>query len=217
MMSIDLDLFGCPVAPAKPVPARSRAVVSQEMKQKRLIRKLESNLLLFPDLLETLSRPIFVNAMFPAEFMSDIGNVAVPDEDVADDEEAAASVNIPYEAWGDAWITDDKDLKWSMESMLFLQIRLFWRSMEELALNNNAQEKWSVLRWIFRPAIWKYFMYNQRIGKSRCLDVHENDEPFGFHNCCIAARMDEDAVREGVRRNMPADIIKAVEAVCRFN
>jgi hypothetical protein len=89
--------------------------------------------------------------------------------------------------------------------------------MEELALNNNEQEKWSVLRWIFRPAIWKHYVYDKRIGRSHCFEVHERDETFSFHNCCIAARVDEDTVREGVRRNIPVEVVKAVEKVCSFD
>lgn len=84
-----------------------------------------------------------------------------------------------------------------MEKLPFTQVRVFWRSMEELVLNNNEQEKLSVRpKWIFRPARYKRYIYDKRIGRSHCLEVHEREEPFTFHNCCIAARVDEEGVRE---------------------
>jgi hypothetical protein len=84
-----------------------------------------------------------------------------------------------------------------------------------LALSNNEHEKWSVLKWMYRPAIWRYYVWDRRIQRSHALLVHETDEPFTFHNCCIAARMDEDVIREGVRRHCPADLIEAVARVVR--
>lgn len=221
MLLTDFDLFGHPVASPQPVsnstPVRRR-VVSQEAKRAKLVRHLaeSSNLMLFDELLDFLKAPLLKHVDLPAEYASDIAKVAVVEVEDDEDTRADAAV-IPYDAWGDAWVTDAKNLNWSKEALLFTQVRLFWRSMEELSLSNNEQEKWSVLRWIFRPAIWKHYVYDKRIGKSHCLEVHERDEPFGFHNCCIAARMDEDAVREGVRRNVPAEVIKAVEKVCKFD
>lgn len=220
MLLTDFDLFGHPVAAPQSqssTPVRRR-VVSQEAKRAKLVRHLESsaNLVLFDELLDFLKAPLLKQFDLPAEYASDIGQVAVVEVDDDEDGRADATV-IPYDAWGDAWVADSHDQKWSKEGLLFTQVRLFWRSMEELSLSNNEQEKWSVLRWIFRPAIWKYYAYDKRIGKSHCLEVHENDEPFGFHNCCLAARMDEDMVREGVRRNVPAEVIEAVEKVCKFD
>lgn len=219
-MLTDFDLFGHPIATPqsyRSTPVRRR-VVSQEAKRAKLIRHLESsnNLVLFDELLDFLKAPLLKHFDLPAEYASDVGQVAVVEVD-DDEDERTNTVGIPYDAWGDVWVLDSNGQKWSKEGLLFTQVRLFWRSMEELSLSNNEQEKWSVLRWIFRPAIWKHYVYDKRIGKSHCLEVHENDESFGFHNCCLAARMDEDAVREGVRRNVPAEVIEAVERVCKFD
>ncbi len=218
MSLTNFDLFGHPVASPRSVvsPPDRRRLFSQEAKRAKLVRHLEqsNNLVLFDEMLDYLKVPLLRNTQLPTEYASDVGKVAV----VEDDEEASAeTVQIPYEAWGDVWVTDAKGHHWSKEGLLFTQVRLFWRSMEELALSNNAQEKWSVLRWIFRPAIWKHYVYDKRIGKSHCFEVHERDEPFTFHNCCIAAIMDAEVVREGVRRNVPAEVIKAVERVCKFD
>lgn len=220
MLLTDYDLFGLPVAPLQVTanPVRRR-VASQEVKQAKLIRHLErsNNLVLFDELLDFLKAPLLKNHVcIDTTYASDVGKVAVIEAD-EDGETNVAAVTIPYEAWGDAWVTDSSGLAWSKEGLMFTQVRLFWRSMEELALNNNEQDKWSALRWIFRPAIWKHYVYDRRIGKSHCFEVHESNEPFSFHNCCIAARVDGDEVREGVRRNIPVEVVKAVERVCTFN
>ena len=224
MQLTNFDLFGHPVVvPNTSNPPVRRRVVSEEAKRAKLIRHLEqnNNFLLFEELLDFLKAPLLTAAKLPNEYASDVGQVAVVEEEdrsKAEIEEArAATIEIPYEPWGESWVVDAKGLHWSREALLFTQVRLFWRSMEELALNNNEQEKWSVLRWIFRPAIWKHYVYDKRIGKSHCMEVHERDEPFSFHNCCIAARVDGDVVREGVRRNIPVEVIKAVEKVCSFD
>ena len=211
------DLFGFPlVFPETRAKPTTRRQVSEETKRARLLKKLEqsSNLVLFDELLDFLKAPLLKNSL-PIEYASDVGAVDV--FEVEDEAEENVSVSIPFEAWGEAWVTDSKGLDWSKEGLLFTQVRLFWRSLEELSLSNNEQEKWSVLRWIFRPAVWKDYVWDARIGRSHCVSTHERDEPFSFHNCCIAARMDRDLVREGVCRNIPAEIIKAVERVCSFN
>ena len=218
MLLTDLDLFGHPVALPQASCARARTrQVSQEAERAKLLRSFEesNNLVLFDELLDYLKAPLLKNCQLPTEYQSDVGKVAVAEDE--DEEAVGKSIAIPCEAWGEAWVTDQHGLGWSREGLLFTQVRLFWRSTEELALSNNEQEKWSVLRWIFRPAIWKHYVYDKRIGRSHCLEVHERDEPFSYHNCCIAARMDEDAVREGVRRNIPVEVIKAVEKVCTFD
>lgn len=221
MSLTNLDLFGHPLAPPSHPHAHSgrRRVPSQESKRAKLVRHLEqsSNLVLFDELLEYLKGPILDVVQLPAEFESDVPATVVVDDDIEEAVDDPASLAIPYEPWGTPWVIDRHDLRWSVAGLLFTQVRLFWRSLEELALSNNEQEKWSVLRWLHRPAIWKYYVYDKRIGRSHCLEVHERDEPFSFHNCCIAARMDEDKVREGVRRNIPAVVIKAVEKVCAFD
>ena len=222
MLLTDFDLFGHPVASSQAIdpPVRRRAV-SQAAKRAKLARHLEqsNNLVLFDELLDFLKAPLLKNTVeLDATFASDVGTVAVIEADEEGcSQDADEAIAIPYEAWGTAWVKDANGLAWSKEGLLFTQVRLFWRSMEELALNNNEQEKWSVLRWIFRPAIWKHYVYDKRIGKSHCMEVHERDEPFSFHNCCIAARVDGDVVREGVRRNIPVEVIKAVEKVCSFD
>lgn len=219
MLHTDFDLLGHPIAlpqTATEHPYKSRPI-SPETKRAKIARSFEQskNLVLFDELLDYLKAPLLVGCQLPTEYQSDAGKVAVAEDD--DEEISVTSEEIPFEAWGEGWITDRHGLLWSKEGLLFTQVRLFWRSMEELALSNNEQEKWSVLRWLFRPAIWKHYVYDKRIGRSHCLEVHERDDPFSFHNCCIAARMEGDAVREGVRRNIAAEIIKAVEKVCRFD
>ena len=221
MLLTDFDLFGHPVAAPQVVTPPRRRVVSQAAKRAKLARHLENsnNLVLFDELLDFLKAPLLKQQIdMDATFASDVGTVGVieVDEDGSTQDSDEAIV-IPYEAWGESWVTDSNGLSWSKEGLLFTQVRLFWRSMEELALNNNEQEKWSVLRWIFSPAIWKHYVYDKRIGRSHCFEVHERDETFSFHNCCIAARVDEDTVREGVRRNIPVEVVKAVEKVCSFD
>jgi hypothetical protein len=224
------DLLGDPVEVVPPSFTRKPLTIEtfetfkaqQQKKQQKLYRKLQKrlegskNLLLFEEVLEYLRAPL-VQVAIPSEFFSDCGKVPVVDEQ---DDEAETDAMIPYEPWGTPWFTYhyksrtcSQVIGWSKEALLHLQVRLFWRSLEELGLNGNEQEKWSVLKWIFRPAIRKEHVYIARIGKSRCLQWHERDETFSFHNCCIAARMDEDVIREGVRRNVPAQIIEAVERV----
>lgn len=222
MSLTNFDLFGYPIAPQviapQVIPRRRDA--SLAVKRAKLARHLESsnNLVLFDELLEFLKAPLLKQIDMDATLASDVGTVGVIDfDDDGNTQDSDEAIVIPYEAWGKAWLTDSNGLAWSEEGLLFTQVRLFWRSMEELSLNNNEQEKWSVLRWIFRPAIWKHYMYDKRIGHSHCYEVHERDETFSFHNCCMAARVDAETVREGVRRNIPAEVIKAVEKVCTFD
>lgn len=209
---VQADLFGMPVRiDTTERPARRR----QKKLQDHLARS--SNLVLFEELLNQLKKPLFkTKSAIPEEFVSDIGLFA-PTEEESEDETDVSALEIPFEPWGPAFVTDNKGLQWSKESLIFTQVRLFWRSLEELALNNNAQEKWSVLRWIFRPAYWNYYVYDKRIGKSHCYRVHERDETFSFHNCCMASMLRADVVREGVRRNMTDDMIKAIDKVCTFD
>ena len=151
MLLTDFDLFGHPVASSQAIdpPVRRRAV-SQAAKRAKLARHLEqsNNLVLFDELLDFLKAPLLKNTVeLDATFASDVGTVAVieADEDGCS-QDADEAIAIPYEAWGTAWVKDANGLAWSKEGLLFTQVRLFWRSMEELALNNNEQDKWSVLR-----------------------------------------------------------------------
>ncbi len=219
------DLLGDPyVPPTAPVPEPPPAVSTlghlYQKRQSKLFRGLKkmqkklkegSTLLLFEEVLEFLRLPLMSAVPLPNEFRSDCGEVDVIE--VEDDEVVDGLPEIPCDMWGSSMVIDNKRHHWSKEGLLFVQTRLFWRSLEELALRNNEHEKWSVLKWIFRPAIRRDYFYDQRLGKSHCLQWHERDETFSFHNCCIAARMEEDAIREGVRRNIPEDIIEAVERV----
>ena len=221
MSLTNFDLFGHPVAVPQNVTPPRRRVVSQAAKRAKLARHLENsnNLVLFDELLDFLKAPLLKQQIdMDATFASDVGTVGVieVDED-GNTQDADAALVIPYEAWGEEWVTDSNGLAWSKEGLLFTQVRLFWRSMEELALSNNANEKWDVLKWIFRPAIWKHYVYEKSKGKSQCFEVHERDDPFSFHNCCMSACMDGDVIQEGVRRNIPEHLIKAVDKVCKFD
>lgn len=223
MWLTETDLLGDPagINPRKPLPSLRRTAdkflpVSVEARRKKLVRYLETcgNYVLFDELFELLKCPILKSFEVPTEYSSDVNGVAVVE---FDDDETESTLQIPYESWGTPWVVDEKGFNWSHESLLFLQARLFWRSVEELALNNNEQEKWSVLRWVFRPAIWKHYVFDKKRGKSLCLPVHERNDPFSYHNCCMSARMDEELVRQGIRRNIPVEIYKAVEDVCTFD
>lgn len=227
MLLTDTDLFGASGLRPPKSGARFKSydseIVTAESQARSLQKRrfqfaseLESSpiSLLFEEVFELLKAPIINSFRVPHSFASDVRGVDVID---FDEEETETPIEIPYLSWGSPWIVDTNGFKWSCESMMFLQIRLFWRSVEELTLNNNEQEKWSVLRWIFRPAIWKHYVFDKKLGKSLCFPVHENDDPFSYHNCCISARVDEDRVREGVRRNIPVEIYKAVEDVCTFD
>lgn len=168
----------------------------------------------FP-LYDLLQKPLCPNVNIPNAYKSDVAGVGVIDAIDGDDD--ADEIEIPYVPWGQAWFADNKGLNWSKEGLLLLQVKLFWRSLDELALSNNELEKWSVLKWVFRPTVWKHYVFDRKIGKSHCFPVHERDDPFSFHNCCIAARVLADVIREGVRRNVPVEVIKAVDKVCTFD
>ena len=222
-MLTQTDLFGHPVVLPQSVtghtPVRRRVSdeVQPETKRKKLLRKIEQsgNLVLFDALFQMLKSPLVHALAVPQGYASDIADCAVVDHD--DEDSFDLNIAIPYAAWGKPVVEDKWGNKWSEDGLLFTQIRLFWRSFEELALNNNEQEKWSVLKWIFRPAIWKHYVYDQRRGKSHCLEVHERDDPFSFHNCCLAVRMEEELLRDGVSRNIPVEVLNAVRAVSKFD
>jgi len=231
------DLLGDPVEVVKCVQHITPKPLSIEKfnalklkKQQKQFLKLQqhiessNNLVLFDEVLAFLRAPL-MQVIVPTEFRSDCGEVPVVDEVQQDGEEGMKiDVMIPYVSWGQPWVVHNYPsrsdeglcsqlLGWSKDALLHLQTRLFWRSLEEFGLSNNELEKWSALKWMFRPAIRKEYVFDARIGRSHCLQWHERDETFSFHNCCIAARMDEDVIREGVRRNIPVQIIEAVERV----
>lgn len=215
------DLFGHPL-PLGPSGQRMprAAECMRGSRERRARRALQAhlrqpNLVLFDEALEFLAAPL-VAWRVPAPYRSDCLSVpAHPESSAEEQAPSGADSPIAYDPWGPVWITDRLGHGWSKASIDFLQVRLFWRSLEELALSNNEHEKWSVLKWMYRPAIWRYYVWDRRIQRSHALVVHETDEPFTFHNCCIAARMDEDVIREGVRRHCPADLIEAVARVVR--
>ena len=103
-----------------------------------------NNLLLFEELLDFLKAPLLNDTCLPAEYSSDVGGIAVCEEEEQTkrelEEARAATIQIPYEPWGECCVTDGKGLHWSREGLLFVQMRLFWRSMEELALANKTPE-----------------------------------------------------------------------------
>lgn len=211
------DLFGhpLPVVILDHKPSKPR-IASPDAKRRKLLRQLSEskNGLLFEDILDLLKAPLISQLPVAHPYASDIGGIPVAQDE---DEEMVDQVSIPYEAWGTPFVTDSKGHQWSMESLLFTQVRIFWRSMEELVLHNNETEKWSVLKWIFRPARYKRYIYDKRMGRSHCLEVHEREEPFTFHNCCIAARVDEEGVREGVRRSLPDEVVQAIDRFYEFD
>lgn len=224
-----IDLFGEPVLPkadaskqqAKPFPrtladkrAKFLKLVSSPKDAERLAAKIESGptIPLFVDFLDYLKAPLVPKGLKVVQ--SDRGAVAIRVE-TGDEVDGEVEPQIPYEPWGVPWI-ESHGLKWSVEAISHLQVQVFWESMEELGLHNNEHEKWSVLKWILMPAIKKLYVYDKRINKSHCLPVHEREEPFSFRNCCIAARMDADELREMIRQRLPAEILEAVQKVVTF-
>jgi hypothetical protein len=127
-----------------------------------------------------------------------------------DEDEEETDVDISYAPSGKVFIQTHRDLKWSREGIIDLQNHLFHRSIEELGNKNNELDQWSVLRWIFAPAI-QYMWRKTSEGKVVTEEVHERDNPFSFHNCAIAARVDAETLREGIRRNLAPDVIIAIE------
>lgn len=144
----------------------------------------------------------------PAAYRSDKAYVALVGHELTDE---GCDADIPYEPWGSAWVVDANGLAWSAEAVQFLRIRVFWESLDELALKNNEREKWDVLKWMFKPVFRRLYVYGRPP-----VEWHENDEPFSFHNCCNAVGMDEEIIRDGMRRHVDPEIITAVERVCSY-
>ncbi|MFA7267521.1 MAG: hypothetical protein WC054_14525 [Candidatus Nanopelagicales bacterium] len=219
------DLFGQPIQPPpwmQPEPSaqqpKKRKAQSLEAKRRKMLRRELANAtpMLFPEIMEWLARPVFSPDCLPKEFrFSDRRNVRLLEEtgEEIDPDECV----VPYASWGTPWIEDAHGMKWSREGLVALQNFLFWESMEEMTLINNSHDKWSVVKWVFMPAIRKYYVFDKRIGRSHCLEEHERDQTFSFHNCCIAARVTEDLVRNGFRRNLPAELMTAVTKVFTFS
>ena len=121
MLLTDFDLFGHPVAAPQVVTPPRRRVVSQAAKRAKLARHLENsnNLVLFDELLDFLKAPLLKQQIdMDATFASDVGTVGVieVDEDGSTQDSDEAIV-IPYEAWGESWVTDSNGLSWSKEGL----------------------------------------------------------------------------------------------------
>jgi hypothetical protein len=230
------DLFGGPTVHVEQSAASRRAHAAPKMteEQRRLaafkaartkkLKDIEASpqLSICDEVIEHLRRPILSFADIPSEYLrmkgcfrSDKSEVPLLEE-TGDEIDPDVVLTLPYEAWGPEWVQDGNGLKWSKEGVTFLQNQVFWESLEELRLHNNEPEKWSVLKWIFQPAVVKQYIYDVRIGRSHCLATHERDHPFSFHNCAMAARMEPDAVRAGVRRNVAVELYQAVIRVVTY-
>jgi hypothetical protein len=167
----------------------------------------------FEEFIEALKAPLLPIEAIPKEHRSDRPGVPVP-QDPAVEDEGDPGPDIPYEPWGAPWFQTHHSantpgavqLQWAEYATHFLRIKLFWESLEELTLSNNEREKLSVLKWVFQPDIQRFYYYQR---PTVC--VHVNDIPFSFHNCCLAVGMDEDVIREGVRRNVPPKLMAWVE------
>ncbi|TRZ99109.1 MAG: hypothetical protein D4R84_02630 [Rhodocyclaceae bacterium] len=165
-------------------------------------------LLLFKEALLILKAPLKVT--FLGEYCRrDKATVALVEE-TGEEVDPQVAPDLAWELAGSEWLVDNNALPWSKEGIFDMQCQVFWESLWELGLHNNAPEKWDVLKWVFRPALRKYYVYSQRLGHSACVQEHERDQTFSFHNCAMAARMDPDDVRDGVRRNIPVEVYQAV-------
>lgn len=194
-----------------------RRDASKRRSQFKKIAK-DPTLVLFDELAEYLRQPLIARAAWSDE-MGRSDRFDVPLVTETEDQEAESgdtATDIPYESWGKPWVVDDNGLSWSAEAVQHLQIQLLWESLEEMALTNNELEKWNVLKWIFMPAIRKYYVWSKALGKSRVFELHERDHPFSFHNCCMAARADEDLIRDTFRRYLDPEALNAVLKVCTF-
>lgn len=207
---LGIDLFGHEfvmpaLAPAEP-PRKPRKF---KPKPKTSAAQLD----LFEQALEALKGQMLLSFDMP-DFVSDCRGVTPAAEE--EGEAIEATPEIPYVSWGKPWFADRSGMVWSGEALVYLAQRLLWRSLEELALTDNEHDKWSCLKWIFKPALRKEYVYDKKLGRSQVFTVHENDEPFSFHNCCLLTGMDEDEIRQGVRRVLPAVVVEAVEQVCKY-
>lgn len=127
---------------------------------------------------------------------------------VLEEEASPRAGLIPLDAWGKPGFTDKNGQSWSQASIFYLQHQLFWESMEEMKNRNNDDEVFSVVAWVFAPAIRKDYFFDQAAARSHVMTSHEYDEPFSFTNCCKTVGMDPDAIRDGFRRNLPSSLIE---------
>ena len=219
------DLFGAPLQVTQPKSpkqftprflreeakrAKFHRMIASEKKTRKFVAELEGKPMgaLFIDVLDYLKLPLV--RVWPGTKESERASVALQPE-TGNEVDGVVEPDIPYEAWGAIWVVDRNGLSWSQEAIGFLQVQVFWESLEELGLHNNEHEKWSVLKWVFMPAIRKYYVYDKRINRSHCLEVHERDEAFSFHNCAIAAKMDADQLRDMLRARLAPEVFEAVK------
>lgn len=208
------DLFGQPLVVQAPLihQPRPRRKDPEALRLKALRNELKNpTLLLFDEVLEFLRKPILSITDIPQEYRSDRASV----EPAKGEIDEVIGPDIAYQPWGDVWIEDKNGLSWSADGIHHLQKLLFWESMEEMALINNELEKWSVLKWVFRPAIRKYYVWSKKLGRSRGFQEHERDDTFSFHNCSMAVCMKEDVIRDGFSRNLPVELIQQVVAAVK--
>jgi hypothetical protein len=207
--TLQTDASGFTLAPYTPPVKKTRKQVKRT--PKAVAADVTSSVQLSLDLqveqaIAMLAKPIIASFVVPKAYQSDKAGISLIE---AERDTEKCDVAITYEPWGDAWIVDANDLGWSEEGLLFLRVRLFWESFDELALSNNEREKWDILKWIFKPVIRKQYTYGKPV-----VEWHQNDEFFSFHNCCLAVGMDEDVLRDGIVRNVDPGIIKAVLRIC---
>lgn len=205
------DLLGDPIqAPVPAIPAvqaRPRRKDPEALRRKALRDELANpTLLLFEEVLEFLRRPILSMSDIPKEYRTADDYVVAAEGEV----EEVNDPSIAYQPWGSEWVGDKNGFGWSAEGIHALQIQLFWESMKEMARSNNEHDKWSVLKWVFRPAYYKEYVWDKKLGHSRSFMTHERDLVFSFHNCAMAARLDKDLIRAGFERNLPPELIQQV-------
>jgi hypothetical protein len=211
-MRTDTDLLGDPLPP---LPVLSEPVTTGPRKAAVLKWRDDGMSRLLFDALEYLSAPLLSRSGLPEEFRSTDRREVPVRYDMPDDYVCSDHADIQHVPWGPTWI-ESMSGDWSSDALRAMQYNVFWESMEELSLEKNEMEKWDVLKWIFMPAIRKYYVYSPKLGRSHCLAMHENDYAFSFHLCCMASRIEEEDIREGVIRNIHPDLHKAVMRVCTF-
>lgn len=233
-MLTNLDLFGPPSALAQHHSTLAKQVARPRTEKPRWHD--DYTLPLFEDLKAYLTNPMLPIDAVPSEFRTERlvykerdepslldepeGNIEVDISERAerilllDDDARIDAKEIKWQLFGKPWVIA-AGYEWSREGIMLLQNRLFWESMLDFTCKGGELDKWSSLKWVFKPAIWKYYVWNKRTERSFCLDLHENDYPFSYHLCSMAAGMtDEEAIREGFRRNLAPELILAVERVC---
>ena len=134
--------------------------------------------------------------------------VAAEDDELYGD--MANPVISPEASWGSVWVTDRHGFEWSKAGCIQMQHMLLQRSIELLTLIGFPKDKFDVLRWVFAPAVRQVY-YAHHSGRIITGKVHQRDEPFSFHNCCIASAMNADTLREGIERNLPKVLVDCVQ------